>query len=145
MLTVAIRRGWAAALATAVVSVLAFNYFFIAPVHRLTIADPENVAALLVFLVVAVVVGRLAAAARDRAAEADARARVAAQREGEAEMLAGIATLLLQGAPLDRQLDAIAARVARAVGTPVRLERSAAPASRADERSVPIPVSHGRL
>src|SRR6185312_15549128 len=60
VLTVAIRRGWPAALATAVVSVLAFNYFFIAPVHRLTIADRENVAALLVFLVVAVVVGRLA-------------------------------------------------------------------------------------
>ena len=145
VLTVAIRRGWPAALATAVVSVLAFNYFFIAPVHRLTIADRENVAALLVFLVVAVVVGRLAAAARDRAAEAEARARVAAQREDEAEMLAGIATLLLQGSSLDRQLDAIAARVARAVGAPVRLERSSAPASRADERSVPIPVSHGRL
>jgi two-component system, OmpR family, sensor histidine kinase KdpD len=145
VLTVAIRRGWPAALATAVLSVLAFNYFFIAPVHRLTIADHENVVALLVFLVVAVVVGRLAAAARDRAAEAEARARVAARREDEAEMLAGIATLLLRGSSLDRQLEAIAARVARAVGAPVRLDRAAAPASRPDERSVSIPVAQGQL
>lgn len=83
VLTVAIRRGGAAALATSVLSVLAFNYFFIAPVHRLTIADSENVAALVVFLVVAIVVGRLAAAARERAAEAEQRARLAAQREDE--------------------------------------------------------------
>jgi two-component system, OmpR family, sensor histidine kinase KdpD len=131
VLTVAIRRGGAAALATSVLSVLAFNYFFIAPVHRLTIADSENVAALVVFLVVAIVVGRLAAAARERAAEA--------------EMLASVAALLLGGSTLDTQLDAIAARVAPALGIPFRLERTAAPAPRESERSLPIPVAHGRL
>jgi two-component system sensor histidine kinase KdpD len=98
-----------------------------------------------VFLVVAVVVGRLAAAARDRAAEAEQRARLAAQREGEAEMLAAVAALLLSGASLDARLDAIAARVAPALGVPVRLERAAAPAAREDERSRSISVSHGRL
>ncbi|HEY3189705.1 MAG TPA: DUF4118 domain-containing protein [Solirubrobacteraceae bacterium] len=145
VLTVAIRRGGAAALATAVLSVLAFNYFFIAPVHRLTIADSENVAALVVFLVVAIVVGRLAAAARERAAEAEERARLAARREDEAEMLAGVAALLLSGSALGTQLDAIAARVAPALGIPLRLERTAAPTPREGERSVPIPVSRGRL
>jgi two-component system sensor histidine kinase KdpD len=145
VLTVAIRRGQAAALAAAVLSVLAFNYFFIAPVHRLTIADGENVAALVVFLVVAVVVGRLAGAARDRAAEAEQRARLAARREGEAEMLAAVAALLLSGTSLDAQLDAISARVGAALGAPVRLERAAAPATRAGERSHAIAVSHGRL
>src|SRR3954464_8513985 len=145
VLAVAIRRGDAAALATAVLSVLAFNYFFLAPVHRLTIADSQNVAALVVFLVVAVVVGRLAAAARDRAAEAERRARLAAQREGEAEMLAAVSALLLSGSPLDAQLDAIAARVGGALGAPGRLERATAPASRPGERSHAITVSHGRL
>jgi two-component system sensor histidine kinase KdpD len=145
VLTVAIRRGGAAALGAALLGVLAFNYFFIAPVHRLTIADSENVAALVVFLVVAIVVGRLAAAARERAAEAEERARLAAQREHEAEMLAGVAALLLTGSSLDARLDAIAARVGPALGCPVRLERAAAPAARAGERSVAIPLSHGRL
>jgi two-component system sensor histidine kinase KdpD len=145
VLTVAVRRGGGPALAAAVLSVLAFNYFFIAPVHRLTIADSENVAALVVFLVVAIVVGRLAAAARDRAAEAEERAQIAAQREGEAEMLAGVTALLLGGARLDSELDAIAARVAPALGVPLRLERTAAPAPRPGERSVPVPVSHGRF
>jgi two-component system, OmpR family, sensor histidine kinase KdpD len=145
VLTVAIRRGDAAALGAAVLSVLAFNFFFIAPVHRLTIADSENVAALVVFLVVAVVVGRLAAAARDRAAEAEQRARLAGEREGEAEMLAAVAALLLSGSSLDAQLDAIAARVGPALGVPVRLERTPAPTWRAGERSHAIPVTHGRL
>src|SRR4051794_41751011 len=61
VLAVAIRRGGTAALGAAVLSVLAFNFFFIAPVHRLTIADNENVAALVVFLVAPLVVGRLPA------------------------------------------------------------------------------------
>src|SRR4051794_19498334 len=145
VLTVAIRRGQAAALAAAVLGVLAFNYFFIEPVHRLAIADSENVAALVVFLVVAVVVGRLASAARDRAAEAEQRARLAAQREGEAEMLAAVTALLLSGSSLDAQLDAIAARVGAALGAPVRLQRATAPATRPGERSHAISVAHGRL
>ena len=55
VLFVAIRRGEVAALGTAVVSVLALNYFFIEPRHQLTIADSENVVALAVFLIAAVV------------------------------------------------------------------------------------------
>jgi two-component system, OmpR family, sensor histidine kinase KdpD len=145
VLAVAIRRGGAAALAAAVLSVLAFNYFFIAPVHRLTIADSENLAALVVFLVVAIVVGRLAAAARERAAESEQRARLAAQREHEAELLAGVAAMLLGNLALDRQLDAIAARVSPAIGAPLRLGRSAAPAPRDGERALPVPVAHGRV
>src|SRR5690242_14526663 len=58
VLFIAVRRGQVAALAAAVVSVLALNFFFIEPRYRLTIADSHNVVALLVFLVVALVVGR---------------------------------------------------------------------------------------
>jgi DNA-binding winged helix-turn-helix (wHTH) protein len=71
VLALAIRRGELPALATALLSVLALNFFFIEPRHRLTIADPANVVALGVFFVVAVVVGRLAATAHERTAEAE--------------------------------------------------------------------------
>jgi DNA-binding winged helix-turn-helix (wHTH) protein len=71
VLALAIRRGELPALATALLSVLALNFFFIEPRHRLTIADPANVVALVVFFVVAVVVGRLAATANQRTAEAE--------------------------------------------------------------------------
>src|SRR5690348_8737077 len=64
VLLVAVRRGQVAALAAAVVSVTALNFFFIEPLYRLTISDSQNVVALGVFLVVALVVGRLAATAR---------------------------------------------------------------------------------
>ncbi len=64
VLVIAIRRGQIAAIATAVVSVTALNFFFIEPLYRLTIADSRNVVALLVFLIVALVVSRLAATAR---------------------------------------------------------------------------------
>jgi two-component system sensor histidine kinase KdpD len=145
VLAVAVRRGSSAALAAAVLSVLTLNYFFIAPVHRLTIADHENVAALGVFLVVAVVVGHLAGAARDRAHDAAERERLAGRREAEAEMLAGVASLLLRGGAVDDSLHAIAARLTRALGGDARLDRAAAPTPRGDERAVPVPVRRGRL
>jgi two-component system sensor histidine kinase KdpD len=51
----------AAALAT-----LAFNFLFLPPLYKLTIEDPRNVVALLVFLVSALLIGRLSALARLR-------------------------------------------------------------------------------
>ena len=75
---VAIRRGQLAALATAVLSMLTLNYLFITPRHQLTIAHSQDVVELAVLLIVAVVVGRLAATGRERAAEAERRAVLAA-------------------------------------------------------------------
>ena len=46
VLAVAIRRGQVAALAAAVLGVLVLNFFFIKPLHQLTIADSDNVVAL---------------------------------------------------------------------------------------------------
>jgi two-component system, OmpR family, sensor histidine kinase KdpD len=67
---VAVRRGQIAALVTALLSVTVLNFFFIEPRYRLTIADSHNVAALGVFLIAALVVGRLAAAARQHGGRA---------------------------------------------------------------------------
>ena len=53
-------------IAAAVLATLGFNYFFLPPVHTLTVNDPRNVVALLVFLAVALVIGRLSAISRLR-------------------------------------------------------------------------------
>ena len=137
VLFVAIRRGEIAALATAVLSVLALNYFFIEPRHRLTISDSENVVALGVFLIAAVVVGRLALAARTRAVEAEERAREAAAREREAELLAAAGSAVLAGTDIETQLENVGASVGASAGaSSVRLELASAPLrARANSRS----------
>src|SRR5205085_1383642 len=116
VLAIAIRRGQLAALGTAALSVLALNYFFIAPRHQLTISNSENVATLVVFGIVAVVVGRLASQARARLTQAEDRAREAQMREREAEMVAAAASAVLEGAGPEAQLASIARGVGRAAG-----------------------------
>src|SRR5204862_1610702 len=51
----------------------AFNYSFLPPVGTLTIADPENLVALLSLLAVSIVASQLSTQARRRATEAMAR------------------------------------------------------------------------
>jgi two-component system, OmpR family, sensor histidine kinase KdpD len=81
------------AIATAVVAFLCANYYFIAPLHRWTIEAHENLLALIVFLVVAVVVsGFVDAAAR--------RARDAARARADAETLARLAAHVQHDDPL---------------------------------------------
>ena len=69
----AIGGAWVAG-ATAVVAFVLVNWYFTPPIHTLTIADGDNLLALIVFLVVAAVVSGLVTAAARRALEA-ARAR----------------------------------------------------------------------
>ena len=56
VLAVAIRRGQIAALAAALLGVLTLNFFFIEPLHQLTISQSDNVVALGVLLFAALVV-----------------------------------------------------------------------------------------
>jgi two-component system sensor histidine kinase KdpD len=58
------------AMTAAVVATLSLNFFFLPPVGNLTIADAQNLIALIVFLVVAVIGSQLSAAAQSRAREA---------------------------------------------------------------------------
>ena len=104
VLEVAIRRGQVAALATALLSVLTLNFFFIAPRYRLAIAHSPDVVELIVFLIAAVVVGRLAATSRWRAAQAESRTQLASAREREATLLADVASAILAGDKLSAQL-----------------------------------------
>src|SRR5215467_1031853 len=61
------------AVVTSVAAMLVLNYFFLPPLYTLTIEEPQNWVALVVFLTVSLVAGSLSAAVRTRAREAVAR------------------------------------------------------------------------
>jgi two-component system sensor histidine kinase KdpD len=144
VLAVAIRRGQLAALITAVLSELTFNYFFLPPRHQLSIAHSQDVVELVVLLIAAVVVGRLAAVARERAAVAENRAGLAADREREATLLAEVASAILAGESVGTQLEGIGKRIASATGAArARVVLEPAPAPRPDEMSVPLHARAG--
>jgi two-component system sensor histidine kinase KdpD len=140
VLAVAIRRGQLAALVTAILGVLTLNYLYITPRHQLGIAHSQDVVELTVLLIAAIVVGRLAALARRQAAEADDRARLAATREQEAELLANTAAGILAHESLAAQLESVGNRVSAASGATyarVVLQKSPTPGPQEDE--VPLP------
>ena len=91
---------WPAVLA-AVGSFLLMNYFFTPPLYRWTIAERENLLALLVF----VAVGSMVSTVVDLAAR---RTREAAQASAEAQTLATVASGVLRG---ERPLTALLARL----------------------------------
>jgi two-component system sensor histidine kinase KdpD len=101
VLPIAIFWGLPYAVAVSVASMLAFNFFFLAPVHTLTLADSSNWFALAVFLVNAIVVSELAARSRRRAQEAS--------------LLAEVATSLLEHGTVGHELERISAEAARAL------------------------------
>ncbi|HWF26688.1 MAG TPA: ATP-binding protein [Solirubrobacteraceae bacterium] len=137
VLAIAIRRGERAALVTALVSVITLNYLYIPPRHQLTIAHSQDVVELVVLLIAAVVVGRLAAVGRQRATESEGRARVAAAREREATLVADAASAVAAGGVVTAQLDSIARRVAVATGASrARVALEPVPSPRAEELAV---------
>jgi two-component system sensor histidine kinase KdpD len=81
-------------LGASVLSLLCLNYFFTQPLHTLRVTDSEDAVALVVFLVVAGIVGSLVA----RALEERARA---ARGERESRLLSYVATRVLSGEPLE--------------------------------------------
>ena len=64
---------------TAIVSAIAFNFFYLPPLRTFTINAQHDIVALVVFLIVAIASGTLAELARARAAESERR-RVEADR-----------------------------------------------------------------
>jgi two-component system sensor histidine kinase KdpD len=96
-------------LATSVASALAFNFSHIPPTHRLAIAAPEHLVALIAFLVAAVLTSTLADRARARATEAD-------QRRREADLTAEMARLLLGSGSTAGSLAAVGRMIAGAFG-----------------------------
>lgn len=109
VVAVASLSGIAYAIPVSIASMLAFNWFFLTPVHSLHLRDSENWLVLAVYLVTAVVVSELAARARRRAAEAE-------QRGREASLLAEIAGGLMRRGVTQEELDQVAESVAETLG-----------------------------
>jgi two-component system sensor histidine kinase KdpD len=109
VLPVAALGGLRFALPVSLVSMTAFNFFFLPPTHTFRLAESENWVALAVYLVTAVSVSGLAARARNRAAEAE-------QRRREAALAAEVSIALLESREVEPQLVPIASRVARLFG-----------------------------
>ena len=91
ILTLAANWGFRYALVTSIAATVCYNFFFLPPVGRITIADSENWLALFVFLVTAAVGSRLSQRARDQASQARAR-----QREVELSFQLGRELLQLE-------------------------------------------------
>jgi two-component system, OmpR family, sensor histidine kinase KdpD len=109
VLPVALLWGTALAAVVSVASMLAFNWFFLAPRHSFHLREGANWLALTVYLVTAVVVGALAARARRRGDDAE-------QRREEAHVLAEAASDLLRGTELDEVMDRLAELTAGVLG-----------------------------
>ncbi|MFD1626308.1 sensor histidine kinase [Azospirillum griseum] len=93
VLASAVTGGLGPSLFACVASVLAFNYFFLPPLYTFTIADPENIVALLVFAVVAVIASNLTARVRAQAVTARARVKTTEDLYLFSRKLAGVVTM----------------------------------------------------
>src|SRR6185503_6958543 len=67
VLCAAVWCGLTLSIATAVASVLVYDFFFVEPLYTLTVAKPHDVVALVVFLVVAVLISNLTTRLRNQA------------------------------------------------------------------------------
>ncbi|GGK88831.1 sensor histidine kinase [Streptomyces flaveus] len=102
----ALLGGLLPALASAAFGSLLLNYFFTEPLHRLTIADPKNIVALVIFVGVAVSVASVV----DLAAR---RTHQAARLRAESEILSFLAGSVLRG---ETSVDALLERVRETFG-----------------------------
>lgn len=93
VLVCAIRYGLWPSLFACLLSVLAYNFFFIPPIYTFTIADPENVVALFFFLAVALVASNLAARLRAQVVAARERAKTTEDLYLFSRKLSGIVSL----------------------------------------------------
>ncbi|MFH0516275.1 DUF4118 domain-containing protein [Streptomyces sp. M41] len=134
------------ALASAAVGSLLLNWFFTPPLHRISIADPKNLLALLIFVFVAVAVASVV----DLAAR---RTHQAARLRAESEILAFLAGNVLRG---ETGLEELLERVRETFGmeSAALLERgsdvdpwtcagsvgSGRPPARPDDADVDVPV-----
>jgi two-component system sensor histidine kinase KdpD len=134
VLVVSIIWGAWLGVATALLSMLALNFFHLPPVGELTLRNSSEWVSLAAFLVVAALASSVAEVTRARARDAEA-------RRVEADLAAEMARILLRGNSLAEDLPTAAARLARALGL-----NSAAIETETldgDERSLAFPLREG--
>ena len=93
VLATAIAWGLLPSLFACVLSVLAYNFFFLPPLYTFTVRDPENVLALFFFLIVAVIVSNLTARTRTQVFTARSQAKTTAELYAFSRKVAGIGAL----------------------------------------------------
>ena len=98
--------GTAAAVGTAIASFLVYDLLFTEPRFSLVVADTDELLNLVLVLIVAIAIGRLAALGRERAAEAD-------RRTAEATGLFAVSRLLATAEQTETVAGAIVERLAR--------------------------------
>ncbi|WP_371650695.1 MULTISPECIES: ATP-binding protein [unclassified Streptomyces] len=143
--TAALLGGFLPAVASALVGSVLINWYFTPPVHELTIADPKNIVAMVVFVLVALSVASVV----DLAAR---RTHQAARLRAESEILSFLAGSVLRG---ETSLDSLLERVREtfAMESVAMLERASevepwtctgsvgpAPVSRPEDADVDMPV-----
>jgi len=119
---------------TGVMSAVAFDFFHLAPVGRLTIGDSRMWVALAAFVVISALASSVSEIARTRTRDAEDRRR-------EADLVAELARLLLSGDSLAQALPTVAARLA---GT-LELHSAAIEmdAVQGDRRTIAFPLRDG--
>jgi two-component system sensor histidine kinase KdpD len=133
VLPVALLWGTALAAAVSIASMLAFNWFFLPPLHTFHLREGANWLALAVYLVTAVVVGALAARARRRQADAE-------QRRLETQILAETAADVLRGVALEEVVARLREELAHALGVDAARLELGEEAPEALERALPLVV-----
>jgi two-component system sensor histidine kinase KdpD len=136
VMATAVAFGRGPAIFASVLAFLVFDWFFVEPLHQLTVSDAEEWVSLLFFLLTATATGQLAAAQRQRAQEAR-------QREREAVVLYDVVRLL-GGNHVDQALDAVAEHVRSELQIPglvIELWQPESGARRFKAGSVPPGVS----
>jgi two-component system, OmpR family, sensor histidine kinase KdpD len=93
IVAVAVRYGLLPSLFTSIVASLCYNFFFLPPIYTFTITDPTNVAAFVIFIVMAVLVSNVAARVRTQAMSAIDRARTTEALYAFSRKLAGVGSL----------------------------------------------------
>ena len=115
VLAIAVTVSSRASIVASVASFLAFDFFFVEPVHTLTVDAPEEWVALVALLVAGIVTGQLAEVARRRAVEA-------ALGERDALVLFDVVRLVNE-LDLDEALAGVATRLQDALGADAVLIR----------------------
>ena len=109
ILFIAANWGLRFAIVTSIVATLCYNFFFLPPIGTFTISDPENLLALVVFLITAVFASRSSDRIREESLEAK-------RRQEELEVLYRLSRALLQTDELVYLTNSIPTSVGQASG-----------------------------
>lgn len=110
ILSLAARWGLRYAVLISIAATLCYNFFFLPPLGKWTIADPQNWIALLAFLTTSVIASRLSTRIREEA-------RAAQSREHEVDVLFRLSRELLQTDNVAELLRTVPDAIARITGT----------------------------